>query len=82
VINLLSLLFLLWEMQPSKIIEDFTIAQKDSRPVLTVTELASCQIKSCGICGGLNDIGAGFFLSTSISPANCHSTVAGIAQSV
>jgi hypothetical protein len=80
VINLLLLLLLLlWEMQPKNVIEDFTKAQKDSHRVHTLTGRVWCLIRSRGICGGLSDIGAGFQLSTSISPANCHSTGAGVA---
>jgi hypothetical protein len=47
------------------------IAQAVSRWIPTAAAGVRAQVKSCGIFGGS---GAGFFPSTSVSPANLHST--------
>jgi hypothetical protein len=50
------------------------IAQAVSRRFPTAAARVQAQVRSCGICGGQSDTGAGFFPRTSVSPASSHST--------
>jgi hypothetical protein len=49
------------------------IAHVVSHWLPTVVAQVQALVRSCGICGGQSGTGAGF-LSTSVSPANSHST--------
>jgi hypothetical protein len=51
-----------------------TIANVGSRRLPSAAAWVRSQVKSCGIWGGQSGTGAGFAPSTSVSPANSHST--------
>jgi hypothetical protein len=42
--------------------------------VQAVNRWVQAQVKSCGTCGGQSGTGAGFSVSTLVSPASYHST--------
>jgi hypothetical protein len=50
------------------------MTQAVSSRLSTAADLVRSQVSSCGICGGQHGTGSGFFLSTSVYPANSHST--------
>jgi hypothetical protein len=51
-----------------------TIAQAVSRWLPTAAARVPARVKTCGICGGQSDTGGRFSPSTSVSPANLHSS--------
>jgi hypothetical protein len=50
------------------------VAQVVSHRIPTAAAQVRAQVRPCVICGGQSGTGAGFFPSTSVSPANSHST--------
>jgi hypothetical protein len=50
------------------------IAQAVSSRLPTAADRVRARVRLCGICGGQSSTGAGFSPSTSVAPANSHST--------